>query len=69
MKLRQKIFFNKRTQPRISLVFQGMETVGEKRCDHLFLRWEDLSVPSIRKEPYRADVSLEDRQLKSCIHS
>ena len=58
------------TQPTISIVFQGMETIGEKRCDHLFLRWKDLLVPSIRKEPYRADVSLEDRQLsKSCIQS
>ena len=58
------------TQPTISIVFQGMETIGEKRCDHLFLRWEELLVPSIRKEPYRAGVSLEDLQLlKSCIHS
>ena len=70
MKFRQKIFPNKMTQPTISIVFRGMETIGEKRCDHLFLRWEDLLVPSIRKEPYRADVSLEDLQLlKSCIHS
>ena len=58
------------TQPTISILFQGMETIGEKRCDHLFLPWEDLFVPSIRKEPYRADVSLEDRQLlKPSIHS
>ena len=48
------------TQPTISLVFQGMESIGEKRCDHLFHRWEELLVPSIRKEPYRAGVSLED---------
>ena len=70
MKFRQKIFPNKMTQPTISIVFRGMETIGEKRCDHLFLRWEDLLVPSIRKEPHRADVSLEDLQLlKSYIHS
>ena len=43
------------TQPRylcqlISL--QVLETIGEKRCDHLFLRWKDLVVRSIRKVPH-----------------
>ena len=57
------------TQTAISIVFQGMEIIGEKRCDHLFLRWEDLVVPSIRKEPKRADVSRESQLLKSCTHS
>ena len=48
------------TQPAILTIFQGMETIAEKRCDHLFLWWGDLVAPSIRKEPNRADVSLED---------
>ena len=47
------------TQPAMLIVFHVMKTIGEKRCVHLFLRWEDLVVPSIRKEPNRADVSLE----------
>ena len=39
------------------------------RCDRLFLWWEDLVVPSIRKEPNRADESLEDQLFKSSIHT
>ena len=31
---------------------QGLETIGEKRCDHLFLWWKDLVVRSIRKVPH-----------------
>ena len=37
-----------------------METIGEKRCDHLFLRWGDLVAPSVRKEPDRSGLSRED---------
>ena len=66
MKLPQNVSPNKMTQSTILILFQGMETIGEKRRDHLFLRWEDLLVPSIRKEPNRADVSLGD--LSCYIH-
>ena len=48
------------TQPAMSIVFQRMEIIGEKRRYHLFLPSQDLVVPSIRKEPKRADVSLKD---------
>ena len=37
-----------------------IETIAEKRCDHLFLRWGDLVVLSIRKEPKEEEVSFDD---------
>ena len=55
------------TQPAMSIVFQGMEIIGEKRRDHLFFPWQDLVVPRIRKEPKRADVSLKD--LSQILHT
>ena len=42
------------TQPAILISLQGLETIGEK------LRWKDLVVPSISKEPNRAEVSVQD---------
>ena len=34
---------------KMAIVFQGMEIIGEKRCNHLFLPWQDFVVLSIRK--------------------
>ena len=45
---------------KMAIVFQGMEIIGEKRCNHLFLPWQDFVVLSIRKGLKRADVSLKD---------
>ena len=55
------------TQPAMSIVFQGMQIIGEKRRDHLFLPWQDLVVPRIRKGPKSADVSLKD--LSQILHT
>ena len=47
------------TQPAILIVIQGLETVGEKGCDHLFPWWIDSVFLSLSKEPIQGVVSLK----------
>ena len=45
----------------INRFFYGTESIGEKCVVTVcFFLWEDLVVPIIKKEPHRADVSLDD---------
>ena len=46
-----------------------METIGEKRCDHPFLRREDVVVSSISKQPNTAEVSLEDLSYQKPVYT
>ena len=40
----------------MAIVFQGMEIIGEKRCNDLFLPWQDFVVLMQYQERLKADL-------------